>query len=157
MAHFFRFLSTFYFISLQGQNKKKRKKALSKVWEPCQLVLCNSSSGNYNSFFFIRVFKFLLLQFSPILPGRTSLLRNSIQPPCMYCMFEISPQIFNNIQVWGLWRLFQNLHLSFLDNFEAMLGIIVIMVYPTFLQLQLSSGLMFEHLSPAATQPPKHV
>ena len=30
------------------------------------------------------------------------LLRNILQPPCMYCMLEISPQIFNNIQVWEL-------------------------------------------------------
>ena len=34
----------------------------------------------------------------------------------MFGMFEISPQIFNNIQVWGLNDgLFQNLHPSFLE------------------------------------------
>ena len=40
---------TFYLNFLQFQYKEKRKKALCIVWGPCQLVLCNSPLGYYNS------------------------------------------------------------------------------------------------------------
>ena len=57
----------------------------------------------------------MILEFPPIFPGRTPLAQKYSQPPCFYTMFEISPQIFNNIQVWGLWWPFQN-HSNNLSN-----------------------------------------
>ena len=58
----------------------------------------------------------------------------------MFGMFEIAPHMFNNIQVWGPWWPFQNLHLSFLEVlygwFRGMLWIIIWREYPTSLQLQ---------------------
>ena len=55
-------------------------------------------------------------------------------------MFEISPQILNNLQAWGLWWPFQNLNSSFLEVFHGwfrgMLWIIILLEYPTSLQLQ---------------------
>ena len=47
LTYFLKFSSnmSFYLHFLQFPNNKKKE----KVWEPSQLVLCNSSSGNFNS------------------------------------------------------------------------------------------------------------
>ena len=58
----------------------------------------------------------------------------------MNSMFEIYGQAFNKFKVWGLWWPFQNLHPSFLEVlhcwFWGILWIIVLLEYPTSLQLQ---------------------
>ena len=66
--------------------------------------------------------------------------RQKFWPPCMYGMFGISPQIFNNIQFWGLWWPFQSLYQSFLEVlhgwFRGRPWIIVLLEYLPSLQLQ---------------------
>ena len=121
MTHFFKARLFFILHYLQFQNNKKGKSSWAKVWEPRQLVLCQllhratitackrflkPAKSHFNSCFW---------NFSSFFLAENLKLRNILQPPCMYVIFQISPQILNNVQVWGFGGQFQNLHPSFLE------------------------------------------